>query len=877
MKRLICICLFFAVAFPLLSQTIKIEAPNVVAVGEQFNLTFAIEGEKAPTDFNWETPSDFKRVWGPAKGSSSQVSNINGKITKTSTFSYTYVLIANSAGTFTLPAATATINGKTVTSSTKSIQVVSGERKSKPNAGNTSGGGQIGAISSEDIYMRLLLSKNSAVVGEGITATLKLYQRVNIAGFEDFRFPSFSGFWTKELQSPSNIEFERETVGEEIFNTAVLRQWSISPQKAGELSIDPAELVCLVNVRQASSGSRSIFDSFFQDDYRTIRKRITTQPVTLRVKALPEGAPASFAGGVGKFTMKASLSADSLKTHDAASLKITVSGTGNIALLEAPKLSFPPDFEVYDVTTTDSPKGKTFEFPFIPRSHGEFTIGPVEYSYYDVAAGRYVTLRSAPLPLFVERGNSPEVQSPSQSGQLVVAQKDVKNLGSDIRYISTRVPSFVAEGSFFVWSGLYWGLLALLSLIAVAVYFATRKVAAMKADVAGTRYRAAVKMAKKRLALAGGFLQKNLYSGFYEELHRALLGFVGDKFGMDAGDLSRENIALRLVGAGASEGLADDFCKLLEDCEYARYSPDSGHSAMNEHYQMAVSVISKIDSCVHKKSDMKVLATLLVLLFAPFAAASAAEGSDLAASASGVTSQQGRNLEYADSLWNAGTAAYSEGSYNAALTAWQELYSAGFTSAELYTNIADAYYKTGDLARAILYYERALKLNPSFSDARYNLELVRTNLRDRLDTVPEFFLVSGLRSLSWKLSSNVWAGLSLLLFAVFLALLLLYLLGRNPSQRKAGFFSSIVALLLFATCLGFAALQKADYTKADDAIVTSPVVAVKSAPGAGDSKDLFILHEGTKLKIIDSVGEWFNVELSDGRQGWVEAKNMEIV
>ena len=858
MRKLLGILASLALALPLSAQTLEVKAPDLVAADEQFNVTFTYDGDDSPSDFSWSPGDDFKLVWGPQKGTSTSISVVNGKRSRTSTTTYTYVLMPKSAGTFTLQPATATARGKQYSSSPKSIQVVSGGQGQSSSQGASQGkSGTSGTISDADLYLRLVLSKTSAVVGEPISATLKLYQRVNIAGFEDARFPSFDGFWNQEVQAPTSIEFRRENVGGEIFNAAVLRSWNLIPQKAGEMTIDPAELVCLVNVRQASAGSGSIFDSFFQDEYRTIRKRVSTPAVKVHVSALPAGAPASFGGGVGKFAISATLSADSLKAHDAGSLKVTVSGTGNVALLEAPKVDFPPDFEVYDVKASDSRGGKTFEYPFIPRSHGSFTIGPVEYSYYDVTQGRYVTVTAPGMPLEVSRSASSAQTATAGQGQLVT-RSDVRDLGSDIRYISTRRPSFSGEGRFFVWSPLFWSLLALLLAAAAAVYFAFRKAAALRADVAGTRNRGAVKMARKRLAAAGDFLQKNLYTAFYEELHKTLLGFVSDKFAMDAADMSRENISAKLAGAGVPEAVNSEFCSLLDACEFARYAPDSGHEAMSAHYESAVNVISLIDSSMKKKNSVKGAAVITVLLAA-------------------VSLPMYGQGDYADSLWTAGVNAYSEGQWDLARDSWQKLVNSGLSSPELYTNLGDACFKTEDYAHAVLYYERALKLDPSYGDARYNLQFAREQIQDRIEAVPEFFLVSWMRSLCWKLSSDAWAVLFLVLAAGMLAMLLLFLLGRNAAVRKTGFFTGIVLLLLSLGALGFSSWQRSDYLHADEAVVLAPVVSVKSAPGGGGSKDLFILHEGTKVTVKDSVGDWYNIVLSDGRQGWLKAEYVEKV
>jgi len=866
MKRIATIFAFMLAAAGALAQnTIKVNVQNLVAVDEQFSVTFIIEGEGRPSDFEWEAGDDFQLVWGPQKGTSSSISIINGKKTQSSQTTYTYVLMPRAVGTFQLPAATATLKGEKISSRRVSVQVVdngaqqggsqqSGGQASGAQQGSQQGGqqAQAGTVAGEDIFMRLTLSKNKAVVGETISATLKLYHRVNIAGFEDAKFPSFNGFWSQEVQAPSNIEFHRENVGDKIYDAAVLRSWTLIPQQAGDITIDPAELVCLVNVRTRRNSSGSIFDSFFQDDYTTIRKRVSTPALKVQVSKLPAGAPASFGGGVGTFRMTASLTRDSLKTHDASSLKITINGKGNISLLEAPKIDFPPDFEVYDVKVSESAGSKTFEYPFIPRSPGKFEIGPIDYSYYDVSNSRYVTLRNSPLPVTVSRGN--EGAAHQDGGQLVSApaRKDVRDLGSDIRFINTREPKFRKAGAFFAGSPAFWIIIALLSVLAAAFYFATRKLAARRADVVGSKNRAATKMARKRLSQAGEFLQKDLYTAFYEELHKALLGFVGDKLNMPAAELNKDNISERLVAGGASAEQAERFNALLDACEFARYAPSEGHDAMNAHYEGAVEIISDIDSSMRRKSKNgsgAALAALLIMLL-PL---------------------QGFAAAPADSLWNAGTAAYADGRWDDAFQAWNSIAESGLESAELYCNMGDACFKSGDVAHAILWYERSLKVDPSYKDARFNLEFARTQVQDRIEEVPEFFLEVWGRKACWLLPSNVWAWLCIVFFAAALALGLLFLLGRGGA-RKAGFFAGLAALFLALLCMDFAFWQKTDALKHDSAIVTEAVTEVKSSPGSGVS--LFVLHEGTKVQVLETVGDWENIELSDGRQGWLSTRSL---
>jgi len=640
----------------------------------------------------------------------------------------------------------------------------------------------------------------------------------------------------------------------------------IIPQQSGDLRIDPAELVCLVNVKTKSGRTGSIFDDFFDDGYKTVRKRISTPAITVHVSPLPAGAPASFGGGVGEYNITAKLSKDSLKTHDAASVLVTISGNGNVSLLTAPKVKFHPDMDVYDVKTTESTdKGsgstsgsKTFEYPFIPRSAGDFVIPPIEYSYYDSKAGRYVTVATDSLAYHVEKGSANDPTAQTVNTLPTIDRKGVQNLGEDIRFIQARKPSLSSGTKFFVGRPLYWILAALLALAALIIWLATRKMAALRADVAGTKNRKATKMAMNRLKQAGVYLKKDVYSAFYEELHKALLGFIADKLNMGVEDLSKDNIAAQLKERGVSDALTDKFVGLLDACEFARYSPEGGNEAMSAHYQDAIDVISSIDSSMKSHKGGFKAATMIALLLAVAPAANAADS-------------------YVDSLWNRGVQAYNDGQWETAANAWGALNDAGIENAVVYYNLGNAWFKIGEYPKAILNYERALKLNPSYADARFNLEFANSQIKDKIDEVPEFVLKSWMRKLCYCLSSNVWSVLSLLFLAGFLAMALLFLLSAVPSRRRWGFFSGIVLLLLSIMALSFARWQYKDYRKADSAIVMSPVSSVKSSPSNDSSTDLFVLHGGTKVKILDQVNDWKNVSLSDGRQGWIRSSDIEII
>ena len=376
--------------------------------------------------------------------------------------------------------------------------------------------------------------------------------------------------------------------------------------------------------------------------------------------------------------------------------------------------------------------------------------------------------------------------------------------------------------------------------------------------MAGSRGRKATRQAMKRLKLAGDFLNKNLYTAFYEELHQALMSFVSDKLTMDMADQSKENIAAALSARGVPEATVASFTDLLDACEYARYAPNAGHDAMNAHYEQAVSVITAIDSSMKKCVSAAPAATLLALLLLLPLSAGAAES-------------------YPDSLWKAGVEAYSASQWRQAVSDWSDLAATGLRSKELYYNLGNAYFKAGEIAPAILNYERALRLDPSDSDVRYNLEFARAQTQDRIDEVPEFILKTWTRKLSYLLSSNAWAGLSLFLLALTLGLILLFLLGPTVNARRTGFFTGIVTLLLTLMCWGFARSLKTAAERHDDAIVMRAVSSVTSSPSSDAAKSLFILHEGTKVKVLDEVSGYTDIELADGRRGWISSADIERI
>lgn len=878
------LALCLSVAFAASAQ-IKVSVPGVVSVGETFNLQFMVEDQK-PSDFNWPGVEGLEIVWGPQTGSSSSISIVNGKTTKSSSYTYTYVLTASAEGQYTIPSATASVKGGKITSKQVAIKVVKGSASQQSQASSGSGSAQTrsAGVSSDDIFLRLNLNRRNVVLGESITAELKLYQRVSIAGFEDVHFPSFTGFWSQETFSASQVEFHREAIGDEVYNVALLRSYELIPQQTGDLLIDPAEIVCLVNVR-TQRAPQSIFDSFFQDDYSTLRKRVATPSQTVHVSALPQPQPASFCGGVGRFTFDAALTRDSIAAHDAASLIIKVGGKGNLSLIEAPKVHFPADFDTYDVKVSEKDGKRVFEYPFIPRSHGSFDIDGLDFTYYDTASKAYRTLSAGPLHIDVSRTETGEAAPAGIQSFAGVSARDIRDIGSDIRYIATAEPSKWKRGdSFFVFSPLFFGLAALLLVIAAAVCLIVGKLRRNRSDVAGTRKKGASKMARTRLAKAGEYMKAGLYGAFYEELHRALLGFAADRFSLDASQLDKDTIREKLAG-----GPADDYVALLDACEFARYSPSNDSALMEEHYRSALELFSQIGSNMKSSSKGRsaIIAAVLMAGALQFVTVPDARADEIEAlpaelavsgrSAEPGTLSTGQAVSGRSSLWNEALEAYADGDWTGARQAWETIAASGENSAALQYNIGCACFKMREYAWAVVGFERALRLDPGYKDAAVNLEFTKAFLQDRIDSVPEFFLKTWMRRLRAVMGSDAWAVLALVLFALCLAGIVLFILSRSSAARKGGFFSALVALLLGVMALCLSASARNELLAADRAIVVSPVSVVRSAPDSATGTDLFVLHEGAPLQIRDRVGKWYNVTLPDGRQGWIQDSEIEVL
>ena len=573
------------------------EAPRAVETGQQFRLTLTLNNEGK----NLRLPDlhNFDVLMGPSTSQSSSFQSINGRVSESVTFSYTYILRAKTVGTFDIQPASIEVDGKVYESNTIKIQVVKGQPQKPQVQAGTNDDENVEPstqLNKDDLFVRVELSKKNAYKGEQIIATVKLFAKptVSISGFDDINLPSYEGFYVQDINTPQQVNFQREVYNNQIYKVAVLKKTIIFPQQTGDITIKPFSLTLLV--RQEIQ-SRSFFDDFF-NNYRNVKVKINSLPVTINVKDLPP-VPASFYGAVGNFGVNASLSDTAVSTNDAVTLKISVSGSGNLRLIQNPKVQLPADFEVYDPKSnenvTSDDRGmtgtKTFEYLFQPRYEGDYTIPSVDFTYFNPASGKLITRKTREFKLHVSKGQ--EQQANAVVGS--IRKEDLQLIGKDIRFIKQGTEKLQLTGyTFFGTPGFYsiYGGSSIAFLLLVLVY---RKKARENANIALMRNKKANRVAKKRLREAAGFMKNNQDEQFHESLLKAFWGYLSDKLGIEVARLNRDNAVVALQARNVDQELVDGLVKIIEQCEYARFAPAGGSQARQELYKQAESVMSKME------------------------------------------------------------------------------------------------------------------------------------------------------------------------------------------------------------------------------------------------------------------------------------------
>ena len=581
--------------------TFTANAPEVVVSGDQFRLSYTINSQKV-RDFRAPSIQGFEVLMGPSR--STQYQNYNGVVTNSITF--TYILMAGKEGTYKIPGATIVADGNNYTSNSVEIKVLPPDQSSS-NAGSGSSArssrnqANSGKITDKELFMTATASKTNVYEQEAILLTYKVYTQVNLTNLRG-DIPDLKGFHTQEVELPNQKTFTLEHYNGRNYNTTIWRQLVLFPQQTGKIEIPSVTFEGTVSQMVASADP---FDAFFNGgNYVNINKNIVTPKLTIDVKELPAGKPANFSGGVGEFTLSSSISTQELKTNDAVTIKLVISGTGNMKLINTPEVGFPQDFEIYDpkvdnkfnLTRNGLAGSKVIEYLAIPRHAGTYTIPPIEFSYFDLKSQSYKTLKTDAYTLNVAKGEG-------NSDQVVAnftSKEDLKVLGQDIRYIKTGDTHLTKKDDYFFGSTSYylWYIVPLALFIALMII--NRKQAMENANVAKVRTKKANKVATKRMKNAGKLLAEKKSEAFYDEVLKALWGYISDKLSMPVSQLSKDNIEEELQKHQVADELIKEFINNLNDCEFARYAPGNQDEKMDKIYSSAIDVISKMENSIKR-------------------------------------------------------------------------------------------------------------------------------------------------------------------------------------------------------------------------------------------------------------------------------------
>ncbi len=580
-------------------------APKAVAVNQQFRLKYTVNRRNVKEP---RVPSieNFSILAGPNRSEQSSTQIINGNVTSTQSVTFTYVLVAEKEGEFTIPGATITVDGKEITSNKVNVKVLP-EDKTAAVAQQQNGSSQRNRrqqsngsveISADDLFMTATLNKTKVVEQEAVLLTFKIYSAVNLTSLNG-KIPDLKGFQIQEVELPQEKEWQLEHYNGRNYRSILWQQYVLFPQQTGEIEIPSAvfEGVVAQQVR-----SYDPFDFFGGSNFVEVKKDLRTPKLKLNVQKLPDGKPVGFSGAVGSFKISSSINTNELKANEAVTLRLTISGTGNMKLIKTPEVQFPEDFEVYDpkvdnkfsLRTNGFSGNKVIEYLAIPRYGGEYTIPSIKFSYFDIASKQYKTLETESYNLKVEKGKSEE----SATVASYVSKEELKLLGQDIRFIKRGDVSYKKRGDYLFASRSYY-IWYLVPLVLFVVYIMMHyKAMSENANIAAMRTKKANKVAVKRLKVAKKLLKDNRRNEFYDEILKTLWGYMSDKLNIPVSQLSKENIAAELEKKAVEQQLVAELHDILNECEFARYAPGNANEAMDKVYNLSIAVISKMENSI---------------------------------------------------------------------------------------------------------------------------------------------------------------------------------------------------------------------------------------------------------------------------------------
>ena len=842
------------------AQGISVSAPARVSVGENFRISYTVS-PKDVDEFRsaLHTTDVVEVIAGPYTSQQSSFQMVNGHTSSSSSITYTYTLYAAKNGVYNVGPAHARMGGRSLSSRAIKV-VVSGNARSSASGAprmhnDEDDGPQMRAsgsrISGSDLFIKVNANKRHVHEQEPILLTYKVYTLVDLSQL-DGKMPDLTGFHTQEVPLPQQKSFHVERVNGRNYRCVTWSQYIMYPQMTGKLTIPSITFKGIV-VEQ----NRNVdpFEAFFNggSGYTEVKRNIVAPSLTVQVDPLP-AKPADFSGGVGKFNISASIDHNSVKAGEPINLRVVVGGIGNLKLIKQPMAVFPKDFDKYDPKVTDKTRltangvegNMVYDFLVVPRNQGKYTIPAVAFTYYDTGANAYRTIKTQPFDITVAQGDGKKTDVSDYS-----SDED-----KDIHALKLGDSALHATNDFFFGSTAYWVSLILPLLAFVLLLIVFRKRAVDNADVVKMRGKKANRVATRRLKKAGELMLKGRQNEFYDEVLRALWGYVSDKMSMPAEKLSRENIEGCLADRGVDESTIKKFISALDECEFERYAPGDVAGNMNKTFESAMTAIMNIEDAMKVRKSKKRPSSGAMLLF-------------LLAFCLIPVQTQAVTKANAD-------AEYNKGNYQQAIKDYEDILKHG-VSADVYYNLGNAYYRTDNITQAVLAYERALRLSPGDKDIRFNLQFVRAKTIDKITPASEMFFVTWFHALVNFTSVDRWATVGSVSIILALLLVLVYLFAPRMILRKVGFYGAAVLLLVFILGNFFAFEQKRQYECSRGAIVTAPSVTVKKTPSASGS-DAFVLHEGTRVDITDTgIKGWRGIQLADGREGWIPTSKIENI
>ncbi len=608
MKRYVYLFLFLILALNATAQELTVRAPGRVDLGRRFEVRYEVNDRAS--DFRGPSFKGLSVLSGPMTSQSTSMSIINGKTSRSSTFGFTYILQADVEGTFNIGGASCTVDGKKITCPGFTITVEKGTQQAQPQQPNAYGGNSrqqqaytqpasSSNIDSKQLFARASISKSNPYQGEQVILTYKIYTQVSLSQYQIDKLPGNKGFWSEDLTKDGSVKQYSETVNGRNYQVAEIRRGALFGQESGKLTIEPLDLDVLAIVQRQRRSTGSIWDLFddpFFNPTQAVEKHLSTNSLTVNVRPLPGGAPDGFNGAVGKFSAKSGVDTREVRANEAITYRLTISGSGNLMLIDAPKLNFPKVFEVYDPQIDDkisrSNSGisgsRTFEWVLIPRSQGDYEIPAFDFAYFDPATGKYATSHVDAISVHINKGD------PNAMKNVTSNKSNVKLLNSDINYIQTGATHFETLNQKHGVEWWFWTFLVLIIGGAIVAILLGRRYQAQQQDIAGVRLRRATKEARKRLKKAAAHLYTGDDNSFYEEIYKAIWGCLADKYNIELSRLSSDTVHDCLVEKSVPEEQQQRIMKTLQDVDFARFAPGDAATKKQQIYDEALEMIVMI-------------------------------------------------------------------------------------------------------------------------------------------------------------------------------------------------------------------------------------------------------------------------------------------